>query len=108
MSLLRDAWFARSDRQFEHMQVIDIVTTDVLHERWSSLLPTGHLHTLTDLDASWLSLWPRRANQALLHSMKTGMPCHTFPLPRTNDLRELQAYAAAIAAHETHEAQPPR
>jgi hypothetical protein len=55
---------------------------------------------LTGMEASWLSLWPRRANQALLHSMKTGMPCHTFPLPQTNDLGELQEYASAIAAHE--------
>jgi len=100
VSLLRDAWFARSDRRFEHMQVVDIMPADILHQRWSSFLPTGHLHTLTGMEASWLSLWPRRANQALLHSMKTGMPCHTFPLPQTNNLGDLQEYASAIAAHE--------
>ncbi|MGQ0801011.1 MAG: hypothetical protein ACT4NL_12990 [Pseudomarimonas sp.] len=81
-------------------QVIDRVAAKVLHERWSSFLPTGDLHPLTGLEASWLSKWPRRANQALLHSMKTGMPCQTFPLPQTNNLEELQEYASAIAAHE--------
>jgi hypothetical protein len=104
ITLLRDSWFARSTRQFEHMQVIDIVPADVLHERWSSFMPTGHLHPLAGFEATWLSLWPRRANQALLHSIRTGMPSQTFPLPNTNNLRELQEYAATIAMHEARAA----
>jgi hypothetical protein len=101
VSLLRDSWFARSNRQIEHMQVVDVVPADVLHERWASFLPTGHLNARTSFDASWLSMWPRRSNQALLHSMSTGEPCETFPLPQTDNLQDLQRYVAEIAAHET-------
>lgn len=102
VTLLRDSWFARSDRQFEHMQVIDrpLMPANALHERWTSFLPTGHLRTLTSFDASWLSMWPRRSNQALLHSMSEGLPCETFPLPQTSDLQELQGYVSTIAAQE--------
>lgn len=100
VSLLRDSWFSRSSRQFEHMQVIDIVPSAELHLRWSKFLPTGHLHAIQGFEDSWLSLWPRRANQALLHTMSTGVPCAESPLPQTHNLRELQECAANIAAHE--------
>lgn len=100
VSLLRDSWFARSNRQIEHMQVIDVVPVDVLHERWVGFLPTGHLNARASFDASWLSMWPRRSSQALLHSMSTGEPCEAFSMPQTESLQELQAYAARIAAHE--------
>jgi hypothetical protein len=100
VSLLRDSWFSRSSRQFEHVQVIDIAPSAELHQRWTTFLPTGHLRAIKGFEDSWLSLWPRRANQALLHTMRTGMPCAAFPLPQTHDLRELQECAASIAAHE--------
>lgn len=100
VSLLRDSWFSRSSRQFEHMQVIDIAPSAELHRRWSKFLPTGHLHPIARFEDSWLSLWPRRANQALLHTMRTGMPSAAFPLAQTHDLRELQRCAVNIAVHE--------
>jgi hypothetical protein len=100
VSLLGDSWFSRSSRQFEHMQVIDIAPSAELHRRWSKFLPTGHLHPIARFEDSWLSLWPRRANQALLHTMRTGMPSAAFPLAQTHDLQELQRGAANIAAHE--------
>lgn len=100
VTLLRDAWFARSDRQFEHVEVIDILAASALHERWTHFLPTGHLHTRTDIETSWLNLWPRRTSQALLHSMSTGMACETFAPPQTHDLKQLQQFASDIASHE--------
>lgn len=100
VELLRRAWFARSKRELEHIEIIDIASDTDLYARWSPFTPTLHYHSVKAFEQSRISRWPRRSCEALLYPMTQGIPCEDFPLPSTDNLAELQAYASTIALPE--------
>lgn len=100
VDLLRQSWFARSKRDLEHIEIIDIASGAELHARWSSFTPTFHDHHVTAFENSRISRWPRRSCESLLYPMTQGIPCEDFPLPITDSLIELQTYASNIALRE--------
>lgn len=103
VNALRDSWFARSDRQAEHVEIIDRpgMDTDVLFEKWRKFVPTLHLQHNEDFGSSWISLWPRRTNQALRRAIAEGTISEQFPLTDITSLAELQARIREIAAYES-------
>lgn len=102
VELLRSAWLARSNRTFEHIEIIDTAQQSSLHDRWSAFTPTLHYRLETRFEGSRLARWPRRSRESLVYPMTKGVPCEDFPLPATDCLGELQEYAAHIARYENH------
>lgn len=100
VELLRAAWLARSDRTFEHIEIIDNAQQSFLHDRWSAFAPTDHYRVARAFEQSRLARWPRRSCESLLYPMIKGVPCEDFPLPTTDSLAALQEFAAQIAQHE--------
>jgi hypothetical protein len=72
---------------------------DLSHPQDKELKKT-HYRAVTTFEQSRISRWPRRSCESLLYPMRQGVPCEDFPLPSTNDLAALQAYASTIALHE--------
>lgn len=101
VELLRLAWLSRSERTFEHIEIIDTACPSLLHDRWKRFTPTSHYHVTTVFEQSRIARWPRRSCESLLYPMTQGAPCEDFPVPNTDSITELQAYAADIARHET-------
>jgi hypothetical protein len=101
VELLRSAWLARSDRTFEHIEIIDIAQESSLHERWSVFTPTLHYRVVSSFEQSRIARWPRRSRESLWFPMSQGTPCEDFPLPQTDSLAALQELAAQIALHES-------
>jgi hypothetical protein len=101
VELLRLAWTAKSDRTLEHIEIIDTASQSLLHKRWAPFAPTYHDHFIKTFKESRLARWPRRSCESLLYPMTQGIPCEDFPLPSTDSIPELQAYATRIAQHET-------
>ena len=99
VELLRAAWLARSDRTFEHIEIIDVVQQSFLHDRWSAFAPTNHYWVARAFERSRLTRCPRRSRESLLYPITQGMPCEGFPLPTTDSLAALQEFAAQIAQH---------
>lgn len=101
--LLKGAWInEHRSREFEHIEVIDTAPSSHLYDRWSPFTPTHHHHFIETFEQSRISRWPRRSCESIFYPMTKGIPCEDFPLPNTNSLTELQAYAAAIAQREGH------
>lgn len=100
VQLLQDSWFARSRREFEHMEVVDTAEGEVLERRWRRFTPTRHFRAFATFDQTSIARWPRRSCEAQLAAMSRGVPAANFPLFATTDLLSLQAEAAGIAAHE--------
>lgn len=100
VELLRLAWFSRSERTFEHIEIINTAPRPILHDRWKPFTPTSHYHVTTVFEQSRIARWPRRSCESLLYPMTQGVPCEDFPVPNTDSLAELQAYAGDIARHE--------
>lgn len=100
VDLLRSAWMDRSDRTFEHIQIIDTASQSLLHDRWAKFTPTHHYRITDNFEESRVALWPRRSCEAVFYPMTRGIPCERFPLPNSNDLRALQTAAARIAKFE--------
>ncbi|MDE3041740.1 MAG: hypothetical protein KGJ82_14365 [Nitrospirota bacterium] len=100
MELLRSAWTGRSDRKREHIEIIDIADQSFLYHHWSPFAPTHHYLFTRTFEQSRLARWPRRSCESLMYPMTEGVPCEDFPLPTTDSLAALQAFAAEIAGHE--------
>lgn len=100
VELLRLAWTAESDRTFEHIEIIDTAPRSILHDRWLPFTPTSHYHVKTTFEESRIARWPRRSCESLLYPMSQGIFCIEFPLPSTDSIADLQAYAAHIARYE--------
>lgn len=100
VDLLNRAWLAQSQRQMEHLEVIDVAEVESLANRWKPFTPTHHFHAEPRFEGSRLWRWPRRSCESLLFPMSEGRPCEDFPLPSSDSLEQLQGYAAEIAARE--------
>lgn len=101
IKMLRLAWFAQSKRTLEHVEIIDNASQPELYARWSPFTPSYHYRIKTTFEQSRIARWPRRSSESLFYPMTQGVPCEDFPLPSTNNVAELQRYAADIAQHET-------
>lgn len=99
---LKKAWFAKSLREFEHVEVIDILSEDQLTQKWAEFIPTNHLLPQEKFENSRLWRWPRRSCEALYYPMAQGLPCEDFPLPITNNLTELHDVISKIACFENN------
>ena len=100
VDLLKLAWTKRSKREFEHVEVVDIVSENILYERWSSFTPTLHLHPRQNFSESWIAGWPRRSREAVWFSMTKGSACQKFPLMATRNLFEIHQQVHEIAKWE--------
>jgi len=96
---LRNAWFNKSNRTFEHIEIIDIKCPEILNDLWKSFTPTHHFLSYPTFEQSRLWRWPRRSCEAVWYSMK-GIPCEKFSLPETDNLNELQNAIKEIAKYE--------
>lgn len=100
VELLKKAWFQKSIRKFEYVEVIDIICHEQLVERWEAFTPTHHFLSASNFKESRLWNWPRRSCEALFYPMTKGIPCEKFPLEETNNLSELQNTIKQIVQHE--------
>ncbi len=101
VDLLRSAWFERSDRKIEHVEIIDIDCGSTLYERWKPFTPTFHIKLRQDFNDSFAAQWPRRSREAIFFPSIYGEPCEQFPLETTSDLAEIQRQIREIARWES-------
>ena len=100
VELLNSAWMGKSNRESEHVEIIDIVSESLLYKRWTGFTPTLHLHPIQNFNESWMAGWPRRSREAVWFPMKSGSPCQKFPLVSTENLAEIQKQIGEIAKWE--------
>lgn len=101
VELLKKAWFSNSKRNFEYIEIIDILCPDQLEQRWKNFTPTFHSVISNCFEHSRLWNWPRRSCEALLPSITNGKISESFPLEETNDLEKLHIAIKQIAQYET-------
>ena len=90
VEILKQSWVQRSDRKFEHIEVIDIEPENELRKRWKPFLPTGHLRHISSLEDSWITMYPRRSVEALMRPVYFGEPSEQFPLESASALKYVQ------------------
>jgi hypothetical protein len=100
IDIIKEGWFAKSKREFEHFEVIDVKKPEELDLAWQPFTPTWHLSYWDKFEDSYLGRYPRRTCEGLFYS-KSGTPCEIFPLVETNDLNSLQDAARKIAQSES-------
>ena len=98
--LLKSAWMGRSDRKVEHVEVIDVVSSSVVYERWKEFTPTGHLKPVSSIWDSWIMMHPRRSVESLMQPVLYGEPAGTFPLVQSEKLYRVHEQILDIAAWE--------
>jgi hypothetical protein len=98
--LLKLAWLSGNSRSMEHIEIIDIASQSRLADLWPPFTPTHHYHCVTTFGQSRIARWPRRSGESIFYPMSLGTPCEAFPLPSTDNIPELKAFAAKIARHD--------
>ena len=100
VELLKTAWKRLSERMIEHVEIIDIASTEELHERWKEFAPSNHITYRHKFDESWIAKYPRRSREAVWIPANDAVPCECFPLKFKNDLKRTQQEISSIAQYE--------
>ena len=100
VDLLRSGWMERSDRKIEHVEIVDVVSSSVLYERWRGFTPTGHLKPIRSIWDSWIMMHPRRSVEGLMRPVYYGEPSETFPLVQSESLHRVHEQILDIAEWE--------
>lgn len=85
VDLLKTAWFKRSDRTIEHIEIVDVKSSSELYACWEELTPTKHLRPICSIWDSWIMMYPRRSVESIKHFSYHGEPVETFALDRSED-----------------------
>ena len=103
VELLKSAWFKKSNRKIEHIEVIDTASNSDLYQRWQDFAPTGHIETRRSLEDSWIAMYPRRSVECLMRPVYFGEPSEIFPLVNSNNLQHMHKQILDIAEWETED-----
>ena len=97
--LLERAW-QPADRKIDHLEVIDLESTDVLYDRWRKLIPFSHLLAHRHWHDSSIAKWPRRTNEWKGAASRCGVPAEAIGPCQAVSLEALDDWYAEIAATE--------
>ena len=100
VDLLRSGWMERSNRRIEHVEIVDVVLSSVLYDRWGEFTPTGHLKPIRSIWDSWIMMHPRRSVESLMRPVYYGEPTGTFALDRSETLHQVHEQILDIAEWE--------
>ena len=97
--LLERAW-QPADRKIDHLEVIDLESTDVLYDRWHKLIPFSHLLAHRLWHDSSIAKWPRRTNEWKGAASLYAVPAEAIGPCQAASLDALDDWYAEIAATE--------
>lgn len=97
---LKTAWMQLSNRMIEHVEIIDIASTEELQERWKQFAPSHHITFRQNFDESWIAKYPRRSREAVWIPSNDAVVCECFPLKIEYDLKITQQEISSIAQYE--------
>jgi hypothetical protein len=102
MKLFRDAWGDINTREFEEIEVIDILDDDVLRKRWDIFIHSHHYLTSKDFFQSQISRHPRRSLEALWARLMEVKWCIPNPFPKCESLDELHKFLEPLLNVESN------
>lgn len=85
VDLLKTAWFKRSGRTIEHIEIVDIKSSSEIYACWEEFAPTKHLKPICSIWDSWIMMYPRRSVESIKHFSYHGEPVETFALDRSEE-----------------------
>ncbi len=100
VALMKEAWGDTDRRELEQTEIIDIRDPDELADLWEPFIHTHHYDVHGDFAASWLANHPRRTCEAAWQQFMECQYLDQYPLPATDDLRELQDRVAPLVQAE--------
>jgi hypothetical protein len=98
--LLLEGWSKTPIRDITHVELIDIRNGDDLRSSWKDFIPFNHDMVTSTFWDSTIARWPRRTAEYKLSASLYGIPSRYVGPFRTESLKELQEWHAAIAANE--------
>ena len=104
------AWGHSGDRNLEQVEMIDVQPKDVLKQRWSQFIYSGHDEYCSSYFQSILALFPRRTGESFMHqflpSTRAEALQETNPIPERFDTLEAmwEWHRPLIEAENEHKA----
>lgn len=102
VALLKEAWGALEDRQFEQFEIIDIRSEKSVVASWKDFIHTHHYEVHRDFFKSSLMRHPRRTGEDFINRILMGKWTTPNPPPRAKTLSKLHEwYRTLIPAEES-------
>ena len=105
VELLRTAWGSPEDKNLEEIEVIDLLSSDELSERWSDFIHTHHYRAAKSFYESMAARHPRRTCEALWECLMMLRPSDGIVFPQDAGFDELYKYIEPRVLAETHNKQ---
>lgn len=81
ISLLKDGWGEKNDRELEEIEIIDILKEDQLRSSWKEFIHTHHYTTVKTFNESYIGSHPRRSCEALWSMLMECQFLDRYPIP---------------------------
>jgi hypothetical protein len=101
--LLLDGWGSRPNRNYSHVEIIDIASPSELSKNWKSFIPFNHDMIIDNFEESTISKWPRRTEEFKESASLYGQVCEQIGPGRFDTLAQLQNWIHSIAKKEYHQ-----
>jgi len=101
--LLLDVWVENRTMELAQIEIIDIVSSDELSERWADFIFNFHYGTNKDIFDSYLFRFPRRSCSALFQALMMLQPRAENPFPKFETLEELWMWIKSLIEEEKNE-----
>lgn len=92
VDLLKTAWGSPDEKVLEEIEIIDLLSSDELAERWSDFIHTHHYRTVDSFYSSMTPLHPRRTCEALWECLMMLKPSYGADFPKDAGFEELYEF----------------
>lgn len=100
VELMNQAWGGSDMRNFEEIEIINVLPREELTATWSRFIHTHHYQTTDSYFSSLLGYFPRRTCEAMWEQLMKVKFLESSSVPRFDVLVDLQEWASEIRSFE--------
>jgi len=89
VGLLQEGWGKAEERNLEEIQIVDVVSSDELEEKWKSFIHTHHFSTHNSFYSTSIANHPRRSCDAVWNAIMDCNPREEYSVSKYTSWNEL-------------------
>lgn len=98
VSLMRDAWKAKSSRELNQIELVDLKSKSEVRAKWRDFFTTQHCTVVQTFNESFIGRWLRRTCEALFQPVAYGKWAKQPPPVHLMSFRDIEKWLAPLIA----------
>jgi hypothetical protein len=100
VSLLKEGWGDREQRQMEEIEIIDVLVEDQVRQRWDDFILSHHYSVHKDFYSCLITKCPRRSCDACFNAVVECVPWDEQPIPKDACWQEISGWLTPLLEEE--------